>query len=358
MVKRIGLGLIGCGLIARAVHMPALAASGDCSVLAACDLHDPGKAVAARHFQGARLLRNTADIYDDPEITAVVIALPPSENRAAALEALEAGRDVYIEKPLAGTLEDGMAIAEAAKASDRITMIGFNFRRNHAALAARKAIEAGEVGEIISIQTQNHTMQPQEIWKQDPEKYWRTDPGKGGGALSDLASHHIDFAHLLTGSLTESVSATIRSRVTTADCAEVRLQLGNGAVCQISAILGAGRHVNKLTVTGTKGQFEIDLCDPAPARVRSGQPGYSRGTRLRTELTDFAPVAALNARPGEPSFGDALAAFFAACRSRDRAVEPSLEAGVEVLKVIDMAYRSHEAGGALIQRTAQHTDGA
>lgn len=351
MVKeRVGLGLIGCGMIARAVHMPALAASGDCEVLAACDLRDPGKAVAARHFQGARLLRNTADIYDDAKITAVVIALPPSENRAAALEALEAGRDVYIEKPLAGTLEDGLAIAEVAEASDRVTMIGFNFRRNHAALAARKAIEAGEIGEIVSIQTQNHTMQPQALWKENPEKYWRTDPGKGGGALSDLASHHIDFAHLLTGSATESVTASIRSRVTTADCADIQLRLGSGAVCQISAMFGAGRHVNRLIITGTEGQFAVDLCDPAPAKVRSGQPGYSRGARVKAEIADFAPRAALSARPGEPSFADSLAAFFAASQARDRSVEPGLEAGVEVLKVIEMAYRSQEGGGVPVGR--------
>lgn len=344
--KRIGLGLIGCGLIARAVHMPALAGSPDCEVLAVCDLHDYGKAVAARHFQSARLLRDTADIYADPEITAVVVALPPSENRAVALEALEAGRDIYIEKPLAGTLEDGLAIAAAAAASDRVSMIGFNFRRNHAALAARAAIAAGEIGEVVSIQTQNHTQQPLEEWAKHPERYWRTDPGLGGGALSDLASHHIDFAHILTGSLTESVSAQIRSRVTRADCAEVQLRLASGAVCQISAMFGAGRHVNRLVVTGTKGQFAIDLCDPAPARVRAGQPGYSRGPRLKAEIAEFAPMAALRARPGEPSFVDSLAAFFEACDRRDRAVEPGIAAGVEVLKVIDMAYRSQEAGGA------------
>ena len=331
------------------MHIPALAGIDTCKVLAACDLHDGGKAVAARSLLGARLLRNTSEVYENPDITAVVIALPPSENRAAALQAFEAGRDVYIEKPLAGTLEDGLAIADAAKASDRVSMIGFNFRRNHAALAARKAIEAGEIGEIISIQTQNQTMQPQDLWQQNPERYWRTDPKKGGGALSDLASHHIDLAHLLTGSLTKSVTASIRSRTTSADCADIQLELGNGVVCQISAVFGAGRHVNKLVVTGTKGQFDIDLCDPAPARVRSGQPGYSRGVRVKAELDEFAPVAALRARPGEPSFGDSLAAFFDACATRDKSVAPGIDAGVEVLKVVEMAYRSQEAGGSPVQ---------
>ena len=308
-------------------------------------MRDYGKARAAIHFQKARLLRETAAIYDNPDITAVVVALPPSENRAVALEALEAGRDVYIEKPLAGTLEDGEAIFAAGEASDRVAMIGFNFRRNHAALAAKSAIERGDLGEIVSIQTQNHTMQPLDEWAANPEKFWRTDPKKGGGALSDLASHHIDFAHFLTSAQTESVTANIRSRVTTADCADVQLRLTNGAVCQISAMLGGGRHVNKLMVTGTKGQIAIDLCDPAPARVLGGQPAYSPGRRVKAEVDEFFPLAAYRARPGEPSFGDSLSAFFKACRQRDRTVAPGLSAGLEVLKVIEMAYRSSDRGG-------------
>lgn len=345
----IGLALIGCGLISRAVHIPALANLDGACLRAACDLRDIGKATVARDMPWARLLRDTAKIYEDPEITAVIIALPPSENRAIAIEALEAGRDVYIEKPLAGTLEDGQAIHVAAQASDRVTMIGFNFRRNHSAIAAKKVIDDGGLGQILSIQSQNHTMQPQDEWAKAPDKFWRTDPQKGGGALSDLASHHIDFAHYLTGSQTECVTANVRSRVTNADCAEVQLQLGNGTMVQISAALASGRHVNKLVVNGTKGQITIDLCDPAPARVMQGQPAYSPGRRVMAAIDAFHPMAAYKARPGEPSFGDALGAFVAACRSRDRSVSPGIEAGYEVLKVIDMAYRSAEAGGAPVK---------
>lgn len=325
--------------------MPALAGIKACHVRAVCDLRDYGKAKAATTFQSAQLLRDKAAIYDDPEISAVVIALPPSENRETALEALEAGRDVYVEKPLAGTLEDGRAILAAAEASDRVTMIGFNFRRNHAAIAAKAAIEKGDIGEIVSIQTQNHTMQPQDAWAANPEKFWRTDPRKGGGALADLASHHIDFAHILTGQKTESVTASIRSRVTTADCADVQIRLEGGAICQISAMYGAGRHVNRLMVTGTKGQFAIDLCDPTPARVLGGQPAYSPGRRVLAEVDTFSPMAAYRARPGEPSFSDALTAFFDACRARDRAVKPGFTDGLEVLKVVELAYLSSDRGG-------------
>ncbi|MEM9032703.1 MAG: Gfo/Idh/MocA family oxidoreductase [Pseudomonadota bacterium] len=345
-MERIGIGLIGCGMISQAVHLPALAALGNCDVFAACDLRDEPKAAAARMFPGARLLRCVADVFDDPQVTAVVLALPPSENREVALAALDAGRDVYIEKPLAGSLSDGRAIVSAASASDRITMIGFNFRRNHAALSARAAIEAGELGDIISIQSQNHTMQPQDLWVEAPEKFWRTDPKKGGGALSDVASHHIDLAHALTGSGTVRVAASIRSRITPADCAEVQLELANGAVCQISAAIGAKRHVNRVIVTGTRGQIDIDMCDPTPARLRTGEPPYSRSGRVRAALDGFWPLAALNADPGEPSFGAALGTFVRACQTRDKDVEPSLSRGLAVLDVVDTAYRSAEAGGA------------
>jgi len=342
---KIGLGLIGCGMISQAVHMSALADNPNCEVIVACDLRDIGKAVAARHFPGAYLVRDTKQVFANPNVSAVIIALPPSENKTTALAALTSAHDVYIEKPLACTLEEGMEISSAVDTSDQVAMIGFNFRRHHAALAAKRAIDSGEIGEVVSISSQNHTMQPLMEWKENPSAYWRTDPAKGGGALSDLASHHIDFAHLLTDSLTASVNAEIRSRVTSADCAEIQLRMNSGAICQISTLLGSARHVNKLAVTGTKGQFEIDILDPAPATIKIGAPAYTRSGRVKTAVANFAPLAALKAEPGEPSFGASLSAFINACQTRDRAIEPSINDGLNVLKVIDAAYKSAHDGG-------------
>ena len=80
--------------------------------------------------------------------------------------------------------------------------------------------------------------------------------------------------------------------------------------------------------------------------MKSGQPAYSPGRRVMAAAQDFHPMAAYKATPGEPSFGASLEAFVAACKSRDRTIAPGIATGYEVLKVIDMAYRSSDAGGS------------
>lgn len=336
------LGMIGCGWIAEAVHMPALAAMPEARVVAVADSRDVRRAVAARRFPGARPHRDAAALLADPEVEAVVVSLPPAANREVATAALEAGRHLYLEKPLALRVEDGEAIlAAAGRAAERtrtVAMIGFNFRRSPAVAAALAALARGDLGDLQLIQGQTS-------WRVDTAGTWRAAPSEGGGgALSDLLSHHIDLVHLLAGRSALAVTALAHGSPDAFATVSVQLELG-GAVAQLHASHAPGRNANRLVLSGTAGEMTLDLLDPAPPAVTRGAPAFGRLGRLAEAARRFQPLRALAAPLGEPSFAVALGAFVAAAQGRVPA-EPSLAAGLEVMRVVDAARRSAAARGA------------
>ena len=104
-----------------------------------------------------------------------------------SIAAFEAGKHVYLEKPIALDVDDARRILRAWRSSGKIGMIGYNFRFSHAARAAIERIRSGELGEILAV----HGCFQWAAGKQVGG--WRSEPGKGGDALLDLASHHIDL---------------------------------------------------------------------------------------------------------------------------------------------------------------------
>lgn len=332
--KSLGIALVGCGWIAQAVHIPILAASTKCNVRAICDPHDRQLGRAARLLPQARPCQTVEQALEDPGVTAVIAAVPPGQNRKVAEAVLSSGRDLYLEKPLAPTTADGAAIVAAAKSGGGIAVIGFNFRRNPAVEMALGSIKSGALGQIVSIQSQVS-------WETDPTATWRADSAVGGGALMDLASHHIDLVLQLSASTAAAASASFRSVRAETDTADVQIQLENGVVAQIQASSAVGGNVNRLSVAGTTGRLDLDLLEPGPNRLIRGAPAYGRRGRLQSALSQFHPLAALTAPGGEPSFAAALNQFVDACLARaSDGAGASLASGLEVLRTVELATAS------------------
>lgn len=157
------------------------------------------------------------EAVEDPDIDVVDILLPNVMHREVAVAALEAGKHVICEKPLAVGVADGRAMVEAAAASDRVDQVGFNWRLVPAVQHARNLISEGAIGEVRSIRS---------FWlgdffaSADVPMLWRFDRAQAGsGALGDVGSHAIDFARALVGDISE-VNAVQRTYVTERDHAD------------------------------------------------------------------------------------------------------------------------------------------
>ncbi len=201
-VPGIGIGLIGSGFMGRA-HALAFRNVGGVFPLARqprLELladHPEERAVAAAASLGFR--RATGDwaaLVRDPAVDVVAIATPNRLHAPMALAAIEAGKHVYCEKPLATTLHDAIAMTRAADTAGVVTTVGFNYLKNPLIATAREIVQSGEIGTVTGFRGIHA-----EDFMADPDAAfsWRCEPEQAGGALADIGSHIVSLARHLLG---------------------------------------------------------------------------------------------------------------------------------------------------------------
>jgi predicted dehydrogenase len=213
-MDRIGIGLIGTGfmgkchaLALRAVH----ATFGDvpAPVLEVlCDADPAVASVRAAEFGFSRATADWRELVADPRVELVCVTTPNGLHREMAVAALEAGRHVWCEKPMALTLEDAEAMACTARASAGRTILGYNYVRNPAIAHARRLIERGAIGEAFEFRA---VLDEDYMADADLPWSWRCRVAEAGlGTLGDLTVHLVAMAHLLLGPISD-VAAQVRT---------------------------------------------------------------------------------------------------------------------------------------------------
>ena len=324
-MKPVGVALLGCGRIARGRHLPILAGSECFRVVAVVDPDAGSREAAAGIAPGCRTGSEASAIWDDDQIEAVVIASPNALHPDQAEAAFAAGKHIYVEKPLANDLARAQAVADAWRTSGRVGRIGFNYRFHPMHTAARAAIAEGRLGPLVTIQSQFHTP-PTTL----PE--WKTRRATGGGALLDLASHHIDLVRYLTGRDVVQTRAAISSRQTEHDTACLELTLDDGVTAQVSLAMNSIDR-DRIEVVGQAGAVTLDrVADPVP-RYRAVSRRGLAGSRLRHALAAARPTLPIPRTRHEVSTLASLRAFAAAVRGQAPAA-PDLDDALACLCVI------------------------
>jgi predicted dehydrogenase len=253
----IGLGFIGAGRHARH-HMKEFARLRDARIEAVYDIYEPNIQEAVHLAPGLHVAASLEALLADPAVDAVVIATPAETHKEFALAALDSGRDVLLEKPMAHTPEDALTIVQAAESHpDRILLVGHCERFNRAYIDARKAVDEGRVGSPRFASATRIT----------PMKL--SDPTWKLGAL-DTAVHDIDILLWLIGDRPVRVAAqgtTISPDLAIPDHVIYQIEFSNGALAQghIGWIpfsggypLGSNAH-SRLFLAGTAGIVSLDL---------------------------------------------------------------------------------------------------
>jgi predicted dehydrogenase len=315
--------IAGFGNIGR-VHFDNLRSLRGCRVAGVYDLRPPP-------IEGATIYPTLDTLLNDPAVDAVVVSTPSDTHAELTARALDAGKHVFVEKPLAGTLADAERIVNVARdRPDRIVQAGFCERFNVSYLEARRAVREGKLGELRSIYTSR--MAP----------YGLSNAAWELGVL-DTAVHNLDLILWLKGGMPVSVLArgapvypdsAIPQAVTTL------LTFPDGAVAtdHVAWVRDEGYPLSqcarsRMFLQGTDGFFDVDLADrPAALRTAAeyrkidsvilGGPEYAGCLKLQFEyflrsVEEGAPVLA----PPE----DALAAERVALAALE-----SLRSGKEV----------------------------
>ncbi len=336
-MKTVRVGIIGTGSIVRSAHLPALAANRRTQVVALGNLRGASLAALAREFQIAKTYTDLDLIAHDQAIDAVVVALPNSLHAPATICMLSAGKDVLCEKPMATTVADAHAMADAADANKRKLMIGFVWRMHAQMRWLRQIVLSGRIGTIERIKA--HAV----VAGRGPQPgSWFVDPrASGGGALADVGVHAIDAISFLFDDRLKplTVSANIDNRfrpLDVEDSAGVRIEYDNHVITELEAGWYHDRASDPhgaLEVWGSDGYARI-----LPARLRARSSG-----RGRDEIQETADLS--SAHPdSDPAVYAAQMDHFLACILENRRPACDGRIGLSSVLVVEAAYRSARSG--------------
>ena len=263
---------------------------------------------AAEKLGWAEASTDWREVIARDDIDLVDICSPGDSHAEIAIAALQAGKHVLCEKPLANTVEEAKAMADAAReAAGRgiRSMVGFSYRRVPALTFARELVQAGRIGEVR--QARAAYLQDWLVDENGPMT-WRLDKKlAGSGSLGDIGAHAVDSVQFITGQTVEQVSGHLRTfvterpllgegvglsgtasdergQVTVDDAAWFTGQLSGGAVASFEATRYATGRKNglKIEIFGSKGAIVFDLEKMNELEFYDGtaQPGEQGFTRI------------------------------------------------------------------------------
>lgn len=191
--QTINWGIIGCGDVTEVKSGPAFNKVPH-SKLVAVMRRDQNKAkdYAQRHGVG-KWYGNAQDLINDPDVNAIYIATPPLNHEEYAIEAMQAGKPVYVEKPMALNSQSAERIEKAAKETGVKTTIAHYRRQQPLFLKIKELLQQKAIGEVRYVDLKMLQPHHSEIITKT-ETNWRVDPSvSGGGLFYDLAPHQLDL---------------------------------------------------------------------------------------------------------------------------------------------------------------------
>ncbi|MCU0227634.1 MAG: Gfo/Idh/MocA family oxidoreductase [Bryobacterales bacterium] len=228
--ERIRIGLIGAG--SRGTYVTGLfKETGQCDVVALCDVYTPNlERARAQLNPDAKSFLDFHDLLAEKDIQAVVIGSPDHWHVPMTVDAMKAGKDVYVEKPLTHNLAEGRQLAEFVKTRKELVQVGYQQRNTPTFERVKELVAGGKLGDITLVQASWHSGQLGATkgldkfdfkadnidWKRwlgpaparpiDKARFrvWRYFWDYGGGSVTDLMSHWVDAIHWITDDDTPS----------------------------------------------------------------------------------------------------------------------------------------------------------
>ncbi|MFQ3549717.1 MAG: Gfo/Idh/MocA family oxidoreductase [Armatimonadota bacterium] len=344
-METINVGIIGTGGIARGQHMPAIKKVEGVKILAVSDVNEDSAKSAAEEFDVNHVFTDYKKMLDMDELDAVHICTPNFLHMPPAVEALNAGKHVIVEKPIARNAIEGQMMVDAAKKNGKVFMVAQNYRFSSEAQTLKRFIDAGELGEIYFSRVLALRRRGIPSWGvfTDKEK-------QGGGPLIDIGVHVLDLAMYLMGH-PKPISASGQTftkigntpghvgvwgpwdhtNYTVEDYAAgfIRFDNGTSMILESSFAANLGEEKMNVALMGTKGGAET-----GPLKIFS--------EKYET-LIDITPAH----MPKINSYEVEVKGFYDAIRNN---AEPPVtgEQALNVMKILDALYESSEKSAEVI----------
>jgi myo-inositol 2-dehydrogenase/D-chiro-inositol 1-dehydrogenase len=341
----INIGIVGCGRATTVLHLPALQFVPGAKVVALADpdreaLHRASKQLAVDHC-----VSDYRMLLDNQAIEAIAICAPVQFHVEIALAALDAGKHLFIEKPLALTLEDCDRLIDRAAGLPLQIMLGFNTRWHRLARQARALFQQGTLGHLEIVRSSLLTNYHKDL----PE--WRKRRISGGGVLLEMAMHHFDLWRYVLDEEVEEISAHSRSGTWEDESATVTARLSCGALASATFAECTSQN-NSIEIYGRSGSLSVSFYrfDGLETATTSDIPGniQARIRGLRRFAEELPKAIATNRQGGEwlQSYIEEWRHFVGSIR-KEVPVECGLEDGRRALAVALAAMESAATGKAI-----------
>ncbi len=357
MSETVGIGIIGTGF-ARRVQIPAFLACGNTKVVSVSSGSAANAEATAREFGIEHFTYDWRSTVSHGNVDLVCITTPPNLHREMVLMAIEHGKHVLCEKPMAMTVAEAEEMAAAASGKNVLALIDHELRFQPGRQLAWKMLRDGAIGKIRHAKYNfraPHRGDPNTAWN------WWSDIDAGGGALGAINSHVIDSFNWFLGSEPSSVfcqlQTHIRQRpfgggyrdVTTDDEANMILRFADGELTDDAtglvsvSMVEQPEYVNRLEFFGTEGAMRVDH----RGKVFLAKNGETAWSQIETDLgINIENVQDTGFARGFMSFAPRIVE---AILNRSTKIEhaATFGDGLKVQRILDAASESNAAGRAL-----------
>jgi predicted dehydrogenase len=340
----IRLAIVGAGGIAG-YHAKNFSKIPGCKIVAGCDVDEARAAAFCSQYSIPQSYSDFDVLLKECPVDAIINGTPDRFHAAISIKAIQAGKHVLCEKPLAMNYAEAMTMVKAAKSKRVINMVNFTYRNASAIQKAHQLVSSGKLGRIVHVD--GSYLQGWLIsidWRRRPAQgwNWRLSTRHGGaGVLGDLGVHLVDFASYAVGGI-KTVNAHLKTfseikggkrgkDVPDAnDTALMQVEFENGALGMLHTTRWASGHINtvQLLVCGTKGALRINL-DKSYDKLE-----FSTGKDLRAGK--WKEISC----PKTPSISER---FIKSIRTGVND-QPDFQRGAEIQKVLDACFASDAKG--------------
>ncbi len=270
MPEPLGVALFGCGGVS-AGHFSAYAANPRARLIAAVDVRPELAEAAAKRWGAEHWYTSPAEALADPEVHIADLCLPHHLHAPVAIEAANAGKHVFVEKPIANTLDEADAMIAACRENNVLLMVDQTKRYQNRHRKLKELLDAGYVGDPILVRgayLQDITYAWQHMEPARLKGYWKHD-----GVISGIGIHALDLLRWLIGEAVEvqavaSTSDMIDPARRTEDSGLVLLKFANGCIGEVTVSyvlkhphLGASWDVMPIEIYGRDGSLQMDEYD-------------------------------------------------------------------------------------------------
>ena len=339
-MRKLKIGLLGTGIIIRNFHILTLINNPLAELVAVGNLHQDSLRKIADDFKIPKTYTDFAEMAADPDIDAVVNALPNYLHAPVTIQMLKAGKHVLCEKPMALSVKECEDMIDTAKKTGYKLMIAHMWRFDREIIWLRNVIMSGKLGKIFK--AKSHEVLIYDIFGEDPStKSWFVNKSlAGGGAMTDMGIHSFDTLRFVLGDIRPTkVFAKIGTYfkdIEVEDTATLMLEFEGGIISLIEA-----------------GWYNLYADEKQGYTQIFGTKGYARAVPSELQIEIEGEWSFVKPQIPQRNQQEDLSAFqaqmdhFLNCIIKNKEPSPNGNDGLWAMKILEAAYHSDKIGDSV-----------